>query len=182
VLRQEPESKVSRSLPDGNSKLRKINIYVPYSECRISPNLLVALLNSKLLDWYFRLGSTNSKVNEYQFNNLPCPIFSEEKNPSDSTVAVRAVMRGDLEIAFQLLELSLTTTPFSAGISDALISASERIITIESARGEVNKRNRSALSEQAQIYQDFIDRMLFRMAGLSDDERQRLEQRLSEMM
>lgn len=38
-------------------------------------HLLVALLNSKLLDWYFRLGSTNSKVNEYQFNALPIPAI-----------------------------------------------------------------------------------------------------------
>ena len=32
-------------------------------------------LNSRLIDWYFTIGSTNSKINEYQFNNLPCPAF-----------------------------------------------------------------------------------------------------------
>src|SRR5439155_26297927 len=49
--------------------------YVPASETKLPLQFIVGLLNSKLLDWYFRLGSTNSKVNEYQFNNLPCPIF-----------------------------------------------------------------------------------------------------------
>jgi hypothetical protein len=47
---------------------------------------LLALLNSKLLDWYFRLGSTNSKVNEYQFNNLPCPIFRDLRTAEDEKI------------------------------------------------------------------------------------------------
>ncbi|MGH7773475.1 MAG: hypothetical protein ACREQA_14720, partial [Candidatus Binatia bacterium] len=39
-------------------------------------NALLAFLNSQILDWYFRLGSTNSKVNEYQFNALPIPTIA----------------------------------------------------------------------------------------------------------
>ncbi len=35
--------------------------YVPASESELPLLFLVGLLNSKLLDWYFRLGSTNSK-------------------------------------------------------------------------------------------------------------------------
>jgi hypothetical protein len=45
--------------------------YVPEHTTKLPLEVIVALLNSRLLDWYFRLGSTNSKVNEYQFNNLP---------------------------------------------------------------------------------------------------------------
>lgn len=56
--------------------------YIPNDKTSLlSPDFLLALLNSKLIDWYFRLGSTNSKVNEYQFNNLPCPTF-RDKPPS----------------------------------------------------------------------------------------------------
>jgi hypothetical protein len=40
----------------------------------VSLDLLLALLNSALIDWYFSIGSTNSKVNEYQVNNLPLRI------------------------------------------------------------------------------------------------------------
>ncbi len=47
----------------------------------LSGDFLLALLNSKLIDWYFRLGSTNSKVNEYQFNNLPCPRSPTGRKP-----------------------------------------------------------------------------------------------------
>ena len=35
--------------------------------------------NSKLIDSYFRLGSTNSKVDEYRFNNLPCPLSVKQR-------------------------------------------------------------------------------------------------------
>ena len=49
--------------------------YVPASASQLDPYVLLALLNSQLLEWYFRLGSSNSKLNEYQFDNLPCPVF-----------------------------------------------------------------------------------------------------------
>jgi hypothetical protein len=49
--------------------------YVREGEFSGPLELLLAVLNSKLLDWYFRLGSTNSSVNEYQFNALPFPLI-----------------------------------------------------------------------------------------------------------
>ena len=56
--------------------------FIPESTTTLPLEFLVGLLNSELLDWYFRLGSTNSKVNEYQFNNLPCPVFTDELTSS----------------------------------------------------------------------------------------------------
>ena len=156
--------------------------YVPNSQCRIAPSLLLALLNSKLLDWYFRLGSTNSKVNEYQFDNLPCPVFFQGDDLKDRAAVMRAVENGSLDTALRLLTPCLKTGPFVATVSDAIASASTRIVAIETARGEVGKRNRAVLSKEAQPYQDFIDHVLFAMAGLSTDESQALEQRLEVMM
>lgn len=49
--------------------------YVSASSSKLPPDLILALMNSQLLEWYFRLGTSNSKANEYQFNNLPCPVF-----------------------------------------------------------------------------------------------------------
>jgi hypothetical protein len=172
---------VACPLPRGEFCFDTIS-YVPHVECRISPDLLLALLNSKLLDWYFRLGSTNSKVNEYQFDNLPCPVFSKDKDSTDRVAVMRAVEKGDFDVAFNLLSPCLKTAPFVPIVADAIISAAKRIIVIEASRGEVNKKSRAALSEQAQPYQDFIDGILFAMAGLTVDEAKGLEQRLSGMM
>jgi hypothetical protein len=57
--------------------------YIPRSQSSLPLHYLLGLLNSSLLDWYFRLGSTNSKVNEYQFNNLPCPFFTATISASE---------------------------------------------------------------------------------------------------
>jgi type I restriction-modification system DNA methylase subunit len=156
--------------------------YVPYSECRIPPLLLLALLNSKLLDWYFRLGSTNSKVNEYQFNNLPCPVFGtgDELNPRGLTL--EAVQEGHLADAFDMLAPAMQTAPFSRGVSDAIVLATRRIIEEEKGRGEISRHERSALTEEAQPYQEFIDRILFAMAGTTETEAAELVGRLAAMM
>ena len=58
----------------------------------------------------------------------------------------------------------------------------ERIIAIETARGEIARAERSALDPQAQPLQDLIDRILFRLAGLSDTESADLETRLAKML
>lgn len=42
-------------------------------------NFFLGILNSKLLDWYFRLTSTNNHVNGYELDNLPIPQISEEE-------------------------------------------------------------------------------------------------------
>ena len=65
--------------------------YVPSSKSSLPLGFIVALLNSKLIDWYFRLGSTNSKVNEYQFNNLPCPQFTRGDDPVARSLFAQAV-------------------------------------------------------------------------------------------
>ena len=44
------------------------------------------------------------------------------------------------------------------------------------------RKDRSALHPDAQPYQDFIDRLFYRMAGLTDDESAGLEERLARML
>jgi hypothetical protein len=156
--------------------------YVPFGECRIPPLLLLALLNSKLLDWYFRLGSTNSKVNEYQFNNLPCPVFSTESHLAHQSVIMRHVEAGKLAEAFELLAPALSTAPFSRGVSEVIVAATTCIVDTEWKRGAVSKRNRAFLADEAQPYQDFVDHVLFMMAGINDTEAAGLTQRLATMM
>lgn len=92
-----------RSAPQNNYR-RLIAAYIPPSELcfdtvsyvpaglrttRLSMDPLLALLNSKLLEWCFRLGSTNSKVNEYQFENLPCPVFRDDATAAELDAEAR---------------------------------------------------------------------------------------------
>jgi len=43
-------------------------------------NLILAILNSNLMDWYFRKTSTNNHVNSYEIKEFPIPILSRKYN------------------------------------------------------------------------------------------------------
>jgi hypothetical protein len=159
--------------------------YVPENETSISPLMLLGLLNSKLLDWYFRLGSTNSKVNEYQFNILPCPRFSRRHAESDSAMSrdsLSALRKNRLSDIPGILAAAFSEPPFGAAIADTIISAVRSISSIESSREHISRHERSQLSPEAQPYQDLIDALLYKMAGLTEDEQEGLEQRLAQML
>ena len=60
--------------------------------------------------------------------------------------------------------------PFTPVVRDAVACAANRIVDLESRRGEIGRTDRSALCAAAQPFQDFIDALLFGMAGLSAEE------------
>ena len=39
---------------------------------------LLGILNSKLINWFFRCFSTNSNVNGYEIDNLPIPFIDDD--------------------------------------------------------------------------------------------------------
>ncbi|MCK4625760.1 MAG: Eco57I restriction-modification methylase domain-containing protein [Phycisphaerae bacterium] len=159
--------------------------YVPEHLCSIPLEVVLGVLNSKLADWYFRLGSTNAMVGEYQFKNLPCPAFSDRLAKADKEImadSLAALKTGNLDQAFDLLISGMADPPFSPVVRDVIIALVRRIIMAEQARGEIARTERSALCPQAQPYQDLIDRLLYAMAGLTGDESHGLEERLSNML
>ena len=159
--------------------------YVPSKGSRVPRHLLLALLNSNLLEWYFRLGSTNSKVNEYQFRNLPCPRLSYARSASDRCLAdsaLSAVRQGRLCEVPGILATALERPPFPLSVVRTILGATRRIVDIETSRGDIARNERSALAPEAQPYQDLINVLLYKMAGLTDEEQRGVEQRLEEML
>jgi hypothetical protein len=67
-------------------------------------------------------------------------------------------------------------------VTTCLVRLVDRITKVEADRGDIARSDRSALDPKAQPYQDLIDRMLYRMAGLSEDEAAGLERRLAQML
>ncbi len=157
--------------------------YFPEAESQFPLHVLIALFNSKLLDWYFRLGSTNSKVNDYQVQNFPVPAFQISRGKAAEVAGFTAAFDArDWGKAFKLVEPLLATSPFPGGVMTCLVRLVERITKIEAARGDIARSDRSALDPKAQPYQDLIDRMLYRMAGLTEEEAAGLEERLARML
>jgi hypothetical protein len=159
--------------------------YIPQGESSVPLDLLLGLLNSKLIDWYFRLGSTNSKVNEYQFDNLPFPVFATAAKAADHKLketALAAMAAGRCSEVIDILATGIASPPYSYAVPAVIAEAVQRICAIEQSRGEISRSDRSALAPDAQPYQDLIDKLFYRMAGLTDAEARGLEDRLSRML
>lgn len=173
---------IASIIPAGEFCNHVIN-YFPEPECKLPLEVLLGLLNSKLADWYFRLGSTNAHINHYQVYNLPAPDFSDERCATfDGDQLTVALSEGNFEGANELVSPALQAAPFPADVIDCISAIVKRIMQIESQRGEISRSARSALAPEAQPYQDLIDRILYRMAGLTEDEATGLEERLGEML
>ncbi len=175
---------IASLIPAGEFCNHKIN-YVPEPDSRLPLEVVLALLNSKMADWYFRLGSTNAAVSHYQLHNLPCPVFASARAQTDTQrrdTAVAHVDAGRIDDAFASLSPALADAPFSLALQDVLVELVRRIVTIETARGEIARAERSALAPAAQPLQDLIDRLVYAMAGLSADEAAGLETRLAVML
>jgi len=173
---------IASLIPKGNFCNHVIN-YFPEPECKLPLQMLLAILNSKLADWYFRLGSTNAHVNHYQIYNLPAPAFSSNTPDGRGTDGfVDALRRGRWDEALTLIKPQLVKPPFSPTIMACIIRLVDEIRKIETARGDIARTERSALAPEGQPYQDLIDRILYRMAGLTDAEAQGLEKRLEGML
>jgi hypothetical protein len=145
--------------------------------------MLLGLLNSKLADWYFRLGSTNASVSHYQLYNLPAPYFDQPKGDKRELPGfTQALNAQEYGAAFKLVEALLAAAPFATAVMTCMVRLVERITASEANRGAIARSERSALAPEAQPYQDLIDRILYRMAGLTDAEAAGLEKRLATML
>jgi hypothetical protein len=160
----------------------KIN-YFPEDSSQLPLELLIGLLNSKLQDWYFRLGSTNASVSHYQLYNLPSPVFSSDKGGDGIPKEFpRLTEKCNWQGAFASIEPLTLNPPFSESLIQCMVHLVQLITDCETRRGSIMRTERSALCSEAQPIQDLLDKIIFRLAGLTDAEAEGLEQRLSTML
>lgn len=106
---------IAARIPQGVFLLESIS-YIPSHRSTIPLDTILALLNSKLCEWYFRLGSTNAMVAEYQVGSLPAPLFSVEPDDRASiaiTSAIQHLGRRQFDKAFLAVEGLIAQAPFS---------------------------------------------------------------------
>jgi len=94
----------------------------------------------------------------------------------------KAMNTGDTTKVLDLLKPLCAEPPFSLAIREVIIEAVKQISAIEKSRGEIARADRSALHPSAQPYQDLVDQLLYRMAGLTDAEIVGLEERYAKML
>jgi hypothetical protein len=83
--------------------------------------------------------------------------------------------------ALGFLSPYLSRAPFALAIREAVIDATRTIFASEIKRRSVKGAERSKLSPENQPYQDFIDAVVYAMAGSSSKEVTALEGRLEKM-
>jgi hypothetical protein len=143
-------------------------------------DFVLALLNSKISDWFFRLGSTNAAVSHYQIYNLPCPSFGDVAIANDWD---KFSNRGQWnELCCFLLKFCTEPGTMPESVLEALAEMSRRIQQIEAKRVLKNRSERSHLAAESQPIQDVIDAVLFRCYGLTDDDSNYISNRLREML
>ncbi len=170
---------IAAMIPQGEFCNHAIN-YIPRQGCQISLDLLLALLNSKIYDWYFRLTSTNAAVSHYQIYSLPMPSFIEGPCPT-SWQANFKNGKWD-ELANQLVSACGMPGQLPQSVAHILERMSQNIQDIESSRTLASRADRSSLAPESQLIQDAIDRVLFHSFGLTGDDARYIEERLTVML
>jgi hypothetical protein len=159
--------------------------YVPASASKLAPELLLALLNSQLLEWYFRLGTSNSKLNEYQFDNLPCPIFSVDSSHESDDLMRRVDVLLESEDVAGVRDLAegivVADATLKKTCGDLIVRLARKICEIETSRGRVTKQARSKLDTRAQEYQKIIDELLFAAARFSAEDVEGINSRMKSL-
>lgn len=154
--------------------------YCSKESSSISLDLVLALLNSKLVEWYFRLGSSNAHANEYQMKILPVPQIDSRELPTDWQSPFKNNNWQD--VLRCLLPSCLEPGIMPRSAAEALVAMSQRIQEIEANRVLKSRSERSHLALESQPIQDAINAVLFRCYGLSDDDAKYIEKRLGEML
>ena len=163
---------IAAEIPLGQFCMESIS-YVTAESTKLPLRFVLALLNSLFSDWYFRLGSSNAQVNEYQFNILPCPSFRASATDAErgtAKQAIAALAAKKPADALAVVAPLLKTAPFSPTVQDVVVAAVDRIIDAETNRSPMLRSDRSDLCAAAQPFQDFLDEVFFQLAGLTDAE------------
>ena len=170
---------IAASIPRGEFCNHKIN-YIPENDSQLALDFLLAVLNSQMSDWFFRLGSTNAAVSHYQIHNLLSPTVNGHGTSERWAKLLNNDQWSELraELCAECTELGV----LPKSVAETLAEMSRRIQEIEAKRVLKNRSERSRLAPGSQPIQDAIDAVLFRCYGLPEDEADYIERRLEEML
>ncbi len=73
-------------IPSGIFCANSVN-YLYFTDCNVNKKYILALLNSRLLNYIFKISSTNSNVNCYEVDSLPI-ILADETTQKDIAIIV----------------------------------------------------------------------------------------------
>lgn len=171
---------IAAAIPPGEFCNHKIN-YIPESTSALPLDLVLAILNSKVADWFFRLGSSSGGVSSYQIANLPAPRLTTAPHgqaPWSSLLDSR-----EWEAAAVSMIASFTEHyEMRTDVADGMVQMCQEIQRLEAARALQARTERSHLGHESQPIQEALDRLLNQCFGLTEEDGRYIAQRLEEML
>ena len=158
--------------------------YFPEKESKLPLDLLLALFNSNLLDWFFRLGRHELEGERLSGEDYAGPCLRFCRLPRGGPVSIVFQGRRTKSLLGCIVRLGASSGPASFFIQCYGCNRSPGQNRSRISKRAWRNRPNGALGvdPEAQPYQDLIDRIFYRMAGLTDVEAQGLENRLREML
>ena len=173
---------IAARLPAGEYCNHTIN-YTTSAHSLVDVALILFVLNSAFAEWYFRLGSTNAHVSQYQLQMIPCPRFGQGDRMLDAqrqAAILRAVRAGNFANAEELLQELARQGP-NATLEAAVVDIIGFIETQEQARGVISRSQRSQLAPAAAAAQNLLDKVMLTLIGM-DGRLALLRERLTTML
>ena len=158
----------------------KIN-YIPDSGSKLPLDFVLALLNSAISDWFFRLQSSNAAVSHYQVLELPAPTIDYDNEPPRNC-EYSTDSKQYAAIAGRLCVAMTERGVMPPWVMQHVANFSREIQKVESQRVLKARSERSRLAPESQCIQDAIDRVLFRYFGLTAEDGAYIHTRLMEML
>jgi hypothetical protein len=168
---------IAAAIPKGSFCNHKIN-YIPEDASELPLDFVLALLNSDISDWFFRLCSTNAAVSHYQIHQLPVPTIKEEDAPEWWAGALE---RSDWKCIADDASLDHPGT-MPSYVASAIAAMCQSIRKHELRRSMSSRSERSFLCRDSEPVQEAINQLFSRCFGLSAEEVRYLEIRLREML
>ena len=172
-------------IPSGEFCNHTVN-YTTDGHSTLPLELILATLNSKFVDWYFRLGSTNAHVSHYQLNNIPCARFRTVHGDAHDQGVLARVRRTladqDFEQIPEVVATLVDTQGVNTTIQQIMVVLVRYIEMEEASRGEIARSARSQLAPSAEQAQAILDDIIFSLLGVSGRQRQHIRDRLQEML
>ena len=122
---------IAAAIPKGEFCNHKIN-YIPENDTQLALDFVLAVLNSQVSDWFFRLGSTNAAVSHYQIHNIPTPNIEIYDGVACWSDLIRSKEWNKL--TEQLCDACTETGVVPRTVADALEEMTRRIQEIENKR------------------------------------------------
>jgi len=168
---------IAASIPRGQFCNHKIN-YIPEKSSKLPLDFVLALLNSKLSDWFFRLSSTSAAVSHYQIYQLLVPTIIDQEPPFWWRTSLDKSEWNRIAVDAPFDHVGCMARYCVEGI----VEMCKCIKKIESKRQLQGRWERSELSSESEVIQEALDQLFFRCFGLNVDEQEFIGARLKEML